>query len=70
MENKTLDDKIKTLEAHFGRVVSTVKCLKTSVDDLKMKLEEKEEKDERKEIQEVLETQTVVEEVSYFGCDT
>ena len=66
MENKTLEDQIKTLQVHFGRVVSTVKYLQKSVDDLKLKLVEIGKKEE---IKEVLETQRVVEEVIVANSD-
>ena len=66
MENKTLEDQIKTLQVHFGRVVSTVKYLQKSVDDLQLKSVEI---GKNEEIKEVLETQRVVEEVIVANSD-
>ena len=38
-ENIDLLQKIKTLESHFGKIVATVKHLKTSVDSFKEQIE-------------------------------
>ena len=33
-KNSPLEDQIKTMQTHFGRILSTVKHLKSSIDDL------------------------------------
>ena len=58
----SLEEQVKALQSHFGAVVNTVKHLKTSVDNLKSIVE-------NKEVQEILETQRIVEEVIVANSD-
>ena len=55
---------MKTMLTHFGRIVSTINHLKSSVDDLLEKYET-----QNKEVQEVLDTQKVIEEVIVANSD-
>ena len=63
-KNSPLEDQMKVMQTHFGRIVSTVKHLKSSVDDLLEKYAS-----QNKEVQEVLEAQKVIEEVIVANSD-
>ena len=66
METISLEEQLKTLQSNFGRIVATVKHLKSSVDNLTLKCESK---NQSKEVSEMLETQKVVEEVTVANSD-
>ena len=65
-ENIDLMQKIKTLESHFGKIVATVKHLKTSVDSFQEQIEVR---NHSKEVQEIMDTQNVIEEVIVANSD-
>ena len=58
-KNATLEEKLTTLQNHFGAIVSTVKDLKSNVEDLKRKFAET----KMEEVGEIIETQRVIDEV-------
>jgi hypothetical protein len=64
-KNPSLDDQMKTLQNHFAAIVSTVKHLKFTVDDLKKKSEENIDS----EVQEKVETQRVIDEIVVANSD-
>ena len=66
MDIDSLSVKLKTFEGHFGRIVSTVKHLKTCVDKLQ---EQVEAKNANKEVNEILEAQKVIDEVIVANSD-
>ena len=57
-----LEEQVKALQNHFGAIVSTVKHLKSSVDNLKSLVE-------KNEFKEILEAQKIVEEVIVANSD-
>ena len=61
----SLEDQFEPLKNHFGALVSTVRDLKVSVDELK----KKSVTGQHTEINEVLETQRVIEEVIVSNTD-
>ena len=61
----SLEDQMKTLKNHFGRIVATVKDLKSSIDDLKQKCEV----NLHNEVKEIMETQRVMDEVVVSNSD-
>ena len=65
MEKDSLEDQMKVLQNHFGKIVATIKHLKSSVDDLKMKYGEP-----KCDIEEILETQKAMKEVVVANSDT
>ena len=67
MDTVSLEEQFKTLQGHFGRIVATVKHLKSSVDTLTLKCEAK---SQSKEVSEMLETQKIVEEVTVANSDS
>ena len=50
MDKTPLEEQMKVLQTHFGRIVSTIKHLKTSVDNLGEKLEAKSQMNEIQDI--------------------
>ena len=61
----SLEDQFTTLKNHLGALVSTVRDLKRSVEDLHKKYDSS----KNTEVQEVLETQRVIEEVIVSNSD-
>ena len=64
-ETSSLEEQIKTLQRHFGAIVSTVKHLKANTEGLKEKFEE----NKTNEVQEIVETQRVIDEVVVANSD-
>ena len=64
-EMPSLKDQFTTLKNHFGALVSTVRDLKRSVEDLHKKCDSS----KNTEVQEVLETQRVFEKVIVSNSD-
>ena len=61
----TLEEKLTTLQSHFGAIISTVKDLKCNVEDLKRKFVETKMGD----VKEIIETQRVIDEVVVANSD-
>ena len=61
----TLEEQMKALQNHFGRMVSTVKDLKASLEALERKVDTR----QNDEFREILETQTVIDEVIVANSD-
>ena len=59
-KKSSLEEQMKTLQNHFAAVVSTVKHLKSTVDDLKNK---------SSDAQEIVETQRVIDEIVVANSD-
>jgi hypothetical protein len=62
-KESSLEEQMKTMQRHFGGIVSTVKDLKATVDALKKQVE-------GGEVQEIVETQTIIDELVVANSDS
>ena len=63
--SSSLEDQMKNLQRHFGAIVSTIKDLKSKVEDLNGKFKEH----ETMEVQEIIKTQRVIDEIVVANSD-
>ena len=63
--SSSLEDQMKNLQRHFGAIVSTIKDLKSKVEDLNRKFKEH----ETMEVQEIIKTQRVIDEIVVANSD-
>ena len=64
----SIEEEVKKLQKHFGGVVQLVKSLKTSVEALEKKMDEK-EAEENKEIKEIINAQAIIDESLVANSD-
>ena len=62
---KSLEEQVKTMQNHFGAIISTVKDLKTSVETLQKRFEQ----NQTSEVEEIVETQRVLDEIVVANSD-
>ena len=65
VSNKALEEEVETLKEHFGAIVTAVKDLRCTVEDLKKNILPM----ENEEIKEILETHKVIDEVVVANSD-
>ena len=65
-KESSMEEQIKTLQRHFGGIISTVKDLKATVDALKKRSEQ----GKSGEVQEIVETQRVIDELVVANSDS
>ena len=64
-KKSTLNEQMKALRNHFAAIVSTVKHLKATVDELKKKCDD----NVNSEVQEIVESQKMVDEIVVANSD-